>query len=468
MQNSPENTVHSSFRAVIDKFIQDRLQVKLDALKDDDPKRNELIARYQRDSWLEAAAKRAKGIRIATHLVKPINPRARGTNILWSAAPERALDGVGTHSLAGRINPDVTGDAAAFDVYALLCLKVADKTLLMALTDKDREALEALSSDKGRALALADQFLAVATAADEEAASHPLAKQLYWLAGEDACADSDFHLLAPLYSSPLAQAVYEQIQHDRFSDEAKEAREAFYKGKAADGVHRVYAGLAVQKLGGTKAQTVSRHNLNRRGTNYLLSSLPPRWEPKKSRLPVHAESVFDGVFSGRKGVRHTVQELRRFLEGDSASNKETRDIVEELVERLIDAVVIMAGEIQNTLAPGWSCHEDYENLSRAEQLWLDPLRAEIAEEEQFAQEWLAMDWPEAIAKRFGQWLNASLEGNYIFGDEAQRQWKKWLLVDERADGWAQKLHRLRKKLDAPTYISTRQPSDALGPGEVPA
>lgn len=468
MADTIEDTEPSSFRAVIDQFIDGRLQAKLAQLDEGDPKRHELTERYERDHWLEAAASRAKSICIATHLVKPINPRARGTNILWDVRLNKVTSEVGTHSISREITPDVTGDAAAFDVYSLLCLKVKNETLLQALMNGDAGALTALHSNPDIATALSARFISIARPPDKEASSHPLAKQLYWLTTDDTCSDGDYHLLAPLHSSPLARTLYERIQEDKFGEAAKEIRDAYHRGKWFDGVHRVYPSLAIQKLGGTKPQTVSRHNLDRRGKNYLLSSLPPTWKSSDFRLPAHATSVFDRLFSGRIEVRRTLRKFSAFLATNPTETMETRNRVDAFVARLIDEVTIMAGGFHTTLPGGWSLDEDYNDLVITEKLWLDPLRAERPDQVDFAREWLLMDWPAAIGKRFGQWLNARLEGRFAVGDSELQQWKKLLLVDESKDGWAQQLHRLRQSLDAPTYIPARKPPDDPASHEVQA
>jgi len=454
----------TNYRTMIDAFIAGRLQDKLEKLDDGDPKRDELQAKYERTTWLMAASLRAKSISIATHLVKPINPRARGTNIFWTREDQsQPNDVIGTHSIGSNIAivPDVTGDAAAFDVYSLLCLSVAGKSLLQALVQGEEEALTSLDENPEAARSLAERFLQIAQPVAKDASSHLLAKQIYWLAKSDTCANSSYQLLAPLYSSPLANVLYHQIQEDKFGESRKEVRDAFRNGKEVDGIHHVYPGLAVQKLGGTKAQTVSRQNLSRRGMNYLLSSLPPTWKSAEFRPPAHTRSVFDRIFTNRLEVRRTAQRLRALLENDPAQTKETRNRVNTLVEQLIDEVIVMAGGFQHTLPRGWSCNEEYEDLAREEQLWLDPLRAELPDEGEFAREWLWMDWPAAIGKRFAQWLNGRLEGRLTLGDAAHRQWKKLLLVDESTDGWAQQLHRLRKSLDAATHIPTRKTHDEL-------
>ena len=57
-----------------------------------------------------------------------------------------------------------------------------------------------------------------------------------------------------------------------------------------------------------------------------------------------------------------------------------------------------------------------------------------------------MAWPEEIGKRFGNWLNAQLEGKLHFGDIEFLAWKKELLADE--DGFAQQLRERRSRIRA--------------------
>ena len=48
--------------------------------------------------------------------------------------------------------------------------------------------------------------------------SHSLAKQVYWLAGEDPRSDSGYHLLQPMFPSSLVHAVHAYIQNTFFSE----------------------------------------------------------------------------------------------------------------------------------------------------------------------------------------------------------------------------------------------------------
>ncbi|MCM2496232.1 type I-F CRISPR-associated protein Csy1 [Burkholderia glumae] len=454
MSDSPEAPGNSSFRAAIDAFLRARLQAKLDKLADDDPKRSDLIAEHQHAAWIADAARRVRQIQAVTHSLKPIHPDARGTSLHVAPSDLPALAELGSHALGGRFALDVVGNAAALDVVKLLKVEHGGRTLLDALRADDAGALRALADDAGEAAALRDAFLSLTEARDGAASSHVLAKQVYWLTGDDASDDAQYHLLAPLYPTSLVQAVYDDVHDARFGEANKLARQARREGTSFDGVYREYRDLAVQKLGGTKPQNISQLNSERGGNNYLLSSLPPVWESRLDFLPAHAASIFDRAFTGRPEVRRTLEALRAFLGTDPPANLRTRTRRDALLDRLIDELVIYAGELLRHPA-GWTRQAPFEDLSYDEKLWLDPLRAELPEEREFAVDWLAMEWPERIGARFGKWLNAQLRHELPdVGYHEAREWQRALLGDD--SGWQEQLRRRRDSLDLahPGHVST--------------
>ena len=447
MSEAPETGGKAGYRAAISAFLQERLQAKLDKLKPDDPQRDEVIASFAHDVWLACAAKRVEQIQAVTHSLKPIHPDARGTNLYVEPRTLPPLAELGSHALGERFVGDVVGNAAALDVYKMLKLEVNGRSLLTALLAQDADALAALHTDPAQAQALRDAFVSLTQPRAEGPSSHTLAKQLYWLTGTDACDDAHYTLLAPLYATSLAHAVHAQVQEDRFGEANKAARQARRERKVHDGVFHDYPGLAVQNMGGTKPQNISQLNSERRGMNYLLSSLPPKWKVNAQRFPTHADSVFTRYFDSRPLVRQTVKTLRRYLESNPNPVKDTRDHRKELVDVLVDEMVNMAAELQHALPPGWTLDDPrFSALNEDEQTWLDALRAELPEEDDFANRWLAMEWPDAIGTRFGNWLNARLEGKLSFSDIEFRAWKKELLTDE--DGFSQQLRERRKRIRA--------------------
>lgn len=447
MKNEAPPADHASYREAIAAFLQERLQAKLDKLKDEeDDKRQEVLAQHQPTAWLKDTARRVQQIQAVTHALKPIHPDARGTNLYVEPSTLPALAELGSHALGVRFVGDVVGNAAALDVYKLLKLEVHGRSLLTALLAHDADALAALHTDPQQAQALRDALVSLTQSRAESPSSHTLAKQLYWLTGSDACDDAHYTLLAPLYATSLAHAVHAQVQEDRFGEANTAARKAKYARKMHDGVFHDYPGLAVQNMGGTKPQNISQLNSERRGVNYLLSSLPPKWRGSAVRLPVHAASVFDRLFIARPEVRNTVRALRVFLESNPDANLATRERREALLDTLLDELVSLAAELQQLLPPGWSRDDErFADLHRSEQLWLDPLRAEQPDEADFAREWLQLDWPAVVGQRFANWLNAQLRGKLPLGDAEARAWEKELLTDE--DGFQQQLRALRQRLN---------------------
>lgn len=443
----------AAFRNAIEHFLKERLDAKLDKLPSDHPKRDELISQHTRETWLAEAARRVAQIQIVTHTLKPIHPDARGTNLFRAPYELPAHGEVGSHILGQDFSSDVVGNAAALDVFKLLKLPVDGRPLLAWMQDGDPDLLAALSDDTDEAGDWLTAFTGITAPRSATPSSHTLAKQLYWLAGEDPADNTQYHLLAPLYSSTLAHAVFQTINEDRFGEAGKLARQARYAQRDHDTGYREYPDLAVQKFGGTKPQNISQLNSERGGNNYLLASRPPKWETREIKVPLFTESVFPR-FGWIREVRATVRNLRDFLESDPPPNMKTKNRRDALLDRLIDELVDFAHPLQATLPAGWTRDTDC-RLVEAERLWLDPGRAETddATDTELAAAWQRMDWPAEIGRRFGNWLNHELGQSLPLGDIEGRLWRDELLLHT---AWAGKLHTLRVQGDASTYIPVRE------------
>ena len=51
-------------RSALEKFLQDRLNTRLEKVKSDDKRRDELRAQYELGTWIEDAAKRATQLKL--------------------------------------------------------------------------------------------------------------------------------------------------------------------------------------------------------------------------------------------------------------------------------------------------------------------------------------------------------------------------------------------------------------------
>lgn len=415
-----------SLRTLIDAFVAERLEAKLDGLKDDEhSKRQKLQHDYSRENWLEDAAKRVSQIQLITHALKYTHPDARGTSIYHVAGnvcPEPWISSAGI-----RHTDDVVGNAAALDVFKFLKLEVDGTSVLERVQASDPDIKAAMCDDDVRAQAWCDAFAGIA-ATPGKPTSHTLAKQLYFPLPEGG-----YHLLSPLYASALAHRLYQHIQYDRFSDEAKNARKARREKVAHSVGHREHPNLGVRKFGGSKPQNISQLNSERGGTGYLLPSLPPSWQSQAIKPPLHVATIFSRWIHWGE-LKELPDELKRYLERLPREhvNVHMRRGRARRVDDIIDALLNRAAAVQQ-LPGGWSGKTEC-RLDDAESCWLDPKRAQT--DENFARRRHDGDWPRQIGHRFGNWLNARIHGDRLqVGEEEQHVWKNQL---REAIDWLQR------------------------------
>jgi CRISPR-associated protein Csy1 len=413
------------FRAAIAGFIRDRYAAKTKGM--DEEAAAAVAPRYDYGVWLADAARRVGQIQAVTHVLKATHPDARGSSLHVPPAtlPPRAE--IGTHSLGADFAEDVVGNAAALDVYKLLKLPVEGRRLLDWLLQDDADLLAALDNDEKIARTWADAFKALVRPADT-LASHEKAKQVYWLHAGNPTDEAGFHLLQPLFSSTLMHAVHAEINDARFGDANKEARHAYYaKPKQPhDGVYREYRNLAARKLGGSKPQNISQLNSERGGTNYLLDSLPPKWQAGEAKNFLHIDTAFLR-FKRYEDVPVMLRRLCRFLEANPKPTMETRQQREAIEQSLGVALAAFGLTVQQRLSAGWTRDADCK-LPLYEQLWLDPGRAQDDAAFAAAYEW--KDWPDEVATRFALEINAILRKRELpVGDVEVKHWAKQAIVE---------------------------------------
>ena len=403
----------AAIRAAIASFLQDRLKTAL-AKPGAEAKRDQLTTRYRSATWLADAARRAPQIRQVTHADSFTHPDAQGSSLF---APGNEAAGpylIGTHTLAGDFELDAVGNAGALDIYAFLRLSVEGKTLFARATEADPALLRALGSDPTAASAWMEAFAGIAKP-DPHPASHTLTKQVFWPVGA-----GQYHLLGPLFSSPLAHRVWTTIRDARFSPEAQAAWAAKKNREPHPAEVHDYRNVVIQKLGGSKPQNISALNTRRHGENYLLASLPPSPRPWQQRPPLRMTSIFDAAFGRRPHVRELVDALRDYLLRMIARNNlAIRNARADFTHQIVVALIDFAEPIQR-LPSGWSAFPDCQ-LHADECYWLDPGRSRS--DASFARSRDLADWPEAVSHRFANWLNAALETtDFVLNDTDHQVW----------------------------------------------
>jgi len=433
--------MENDFSRLISQYIDDRKMMKIEQFEKDaekkrkdakDPEelaevetviadeRKKLENKFLPENWLTDAARRAKQRQLVTHGIKFIHPDAKGSSFYAPGGSENSgMKGLDCFiSTASLTSPgiDSVGNAAALDVSSFLQLSLEGRTLVEFFRQNDVTPLKPFASDENQLDEWLAGFREVLSAG--QPVSHTLSKQIYF-----PVEDRHYHLLSPLYPTSLVQAVYSRITEHRFSETAKEARNAKREGKFCKHMVVNFPDTLIQTFGGTKPQNISQLNSQRNGKSVLLSCAPPTWE-KIQKPPLKTKTIFSPYhFVSR--VWWEILVLRRFLDEQVSkdSNVRIRRKREEMIDKIMDHFIQYGAEIQSLREhAGWSgkieCH-----LNSAQKLWLDPLRSKT--DELFRQEREKNDWQADVADQFALWLNKEIDKSSRLtpGDYEHNEWQ---------------------------------------------
>lgn len=390
-------------------------------------KRQEQVAEYQTERWLDAAVARVSQIRVATHAPKFAHPGVKSEGVFAKVEGSPRDGEIGTHIL-DFVQADIVGNAAALDVGNLLLIGNTGDTLWRQVLDGDDVSFKRLSDNPEKILHWMAGFAAAVVPIPDR--SHALAKQTYFPV------EGGYHLVSPQFASSLAHELYLRVEQSRFSNEAKEAR----KHRASRATYPMddvrYSNNARMKFGGSNPQNVSLLNRKRGGVVYLLNTAPPEWRTRLS-LPLKGKEAFWRLYG--RCARLTFENLRSFLErvgdyNDVQVRRRRQTLIDELVDRFLHLVVELRLEGQ----AGWSQQSE---LRLAEQCLLDPGRRVLANDDSFASLFDSGDWCDEVSKTFGQYVNLRIGSMKLRGGARARR-----LGDVEANEWAKVLERELRSL----------------------
>ncbi|MTH48177.1 type I-F CRISPR-associated protein Csy1 [Intestinirhabdus alba] len=412
-------------------YIASRKQPKLDAFdkeaarrlaRGEDPavvaqERQDLEARYQPQSWLTEAARRAGQISLVTHAAKFTHGDSKSSSIYRETPDEEGY--LSTASLAD-ITSDAVGNAAALDVAKLLQTNVDGDSLLACLKRGDYRPLNTLAENEAQLRQWVTGFQQALAPA--QPASHKLAKQIYFPVEEG------YHLLCPLFATSLAQRMHEKLIAARFGEQAKAVREAHRASRWHPSPDVRYPHLAEMHFGGTKPQNISALNSTRGGRVWLLPSRPPVWT-KSQKPPQNMRSLFSLSGSFNREASDTVRRIVLLLQENAAKNsRHIRRARGNAVDELIDLLFMHAAVFQQESWQGWTLNSP--ELPRHQQLWLDPWHSKV--DAAFRLEREKEGWKSAVADDFSRWLNQRLKHVRLdVGITERREWRTQRLFDQR-------------------------------------
>jgi CRISPR-associated protein Csy1 len=425
------------------EYIDKRRQTRLDTFDKDAAKRlngadatlesqilqerRELEQRYETRAWLTDAASRAGQISLVTHAAKFTHGDAKSSSIFTQT---EAQDGYLSTSTLAKPAADAVGNAAALDVAKLLQTEVDGDSLLACLRRGDASPLSSLAESDAQLALWIDGFSRALTT--KQPTSHKLAKQVYVPVGEG------YHLLNPLFSSSLAQAMHQRMVALRFSEESKAVWQARRDKKWHPQPLVMFPNTAVMNFGGTKPQNISALNSSRGGRVWLLSSSAPQWEIQ-DKAPVGIKTIF-----GQGPFERNTRQIRRLLTdllirtGDY-NNVAIRRQRDSYMDEIIDILFNVAADIQRSDWAGWTQSEKCQ-LKAHQKLWLDPWRAKI--DASFFNERDKDEWQELVADDFALCLNSHLRRAELkVGQTERREWQTKPLFRRRLREMEQAIRR---------------------------
>ncbi|RWR00503.1 CRISPR-associated protein [[Pantoea] beijingensis] len=378
--------------------------------------RTVLEDRYTPGNWLTDAANRAGQISLVTHAAKYTHGDSKSSSVYSQITNNEGY--VSTASLRNTV-VDAVGNAAMLDVAKLLQMEHDGDSLLACLQRKDYRVLEALAEDPQQLEQWITGFNQALT--PHQPASHKLAKQVYFPVGDG------YHLLSPLFSSALAQALYQRIIDARFSEGSKAARQARRDGEWCAEPVVYFPATAIMNFGGTNSQNISLLNSRRGGRVFLLSAQPPLWKGRE-KPPLGMKTLF-----GHRGpfdhlARNVISQLSHLLTRQE-NNHHIRTQRDRYIDELIDLLFTVAADIQREAWCGWT-KDPHCQLKAIQRLWLDPWRSK--EDVQFRAERDKDEWKNVVADDFALWLNGHLNMSGLdVGQSERSEWKMRPLFKQR-------------------------------------
>jgi len=388
----------------IQEFLNERKESRIKSKTNTDMQEEEKLVVAQLaeeaftiESWLPDAAKRASQLAMVTHPGKFSHPSAKISPIIANA--RRQPDGyLRTGNVASEL--DVLGNAAAMDVFKFLMLPLKNgKTVLQNLEDNTEDIQQILSIQGHTVSELRNSLLAIKHDENDNLQTSERIKQVYFPISDD------YHLLSILTPSGLVFKLKERINEIRFSENAKQAREAKQNKIANEnGFEEIY-GLTVIGFGGTKPQNISVLNNQNYGQAYLLQSSPPVLKARDIHPPKR------NFFSNTLNPWHYKESFENFhkLIAVDYNNINIRKGRDKLIRFIILQVVERLWMIRQ-LEPGWSESETYTGLPTWQKHWLDQKYTDERENDD--------DWLDKVTDDLARWFLVSY--GKIHGDKAKK------------------------------------------------
>lgn len=415
------------YEDVFSKLEKAKLSKDIDTITQYELQIKELSKDFAFEDWMEKFIfDKVKGISVVTHSGKGIHSAIKNCAINYFLQSKPEKQGYVSSATPINLTFDCTNNAARVtSVFKFLNQKVLDDiTIFQLIIEEHSEFVNALSDDLEKANLYLTALKESLVTDFKNLKASDLNKQIFWPNSQESYLsqqESNYRLLIPLYPNSLCYTVFEKIQ-SRNSVENKKARIERSNKDVQHNSYFTFKDIAILKLGGTKPLNVSQLNQFQIGRNYLLPSLPPKFEKsqfpsiRKQQKTIFSKSLQYFCRDGFKLLFEVVQSPINVVE--------VRDKRKKAFNEILQGVFQFVRHIQTTMPVGWSCDS---SLNMAQKLWLDPKRVDLEGEIDFKEKYELNSWLLDLKNQFAFWVQTILKNRFDnikeqFSDPEYREW----------------------------------------------
>jgi len=333
------------------------------------------------DNWLPKAANRAWQVSLVSHPSKFTHSSAKTRAVIASNLNKN--DGFLRTGNVGKIQIDVSGNAASLDVYNFLSLCLKNGQTLLEQLEQDSETLvKQFTLPAMPYHEIKEGLLTMKPKESDEQITSERVKQIYFPVTDN------YHLLSILTPSGIIFKFKKEIDNIRFSEDTKKSRLLKNKNEFDEkGFDEIY-GLTAIGYGGANPQGVSLLNSQTRGIFYLLPSMPPSLKILNIRAP---KTDFFGNTLYFKNYENSFKSLDKLMIRDFKLS-ETRIKKKNVISFIITQVIEVSWKIRS-LESGWS---ENTQLKTYQKIWLDNAYEQQRDEND--------EWLNELTRELARWI----------------------------------------------------------------
>ncbi|MDO4894847.1 type I-F CRISPR-associated protein Csy1 [Moraxella sp.] len=360
----------------------------------------EIREKYHANNWLNYVAENIEKVFLnVSHIAKLTHSSSQAVNIKDSILQTEHLHLISTQTANATMLDRGYADAKFAPIAEFLTYPVenTDKQLGEILCENE-QGFAKISDSQAERQAWCDAIKGAYVA--QKLSSHTLAKQIYVPVSDDC----EYHLLSPMYSSSLAQHIFETIKYAHNKDNP--AKIAKQKGGYHQDESIYFPNIATLATTKSNHQNASFLNGQRSGQLYLFCAKPPKIRHNPNP-PKSVNELLNVCYSDCKDELFEIKKLLSVTENkDLFLNDDRKNALIEHIQNISDTIITQMLVIYQNQANGWT---DNVNMPAYLKLFLDKA---ISEQRVLSQPELMSELTR-LAEEISAWISTRTHKNRV-------------------------------------------------------